>query len=330
MSTRAPIVVGFDGSARSEDAIELGSLLAELLAAPLVAVCAWRRPALSGPDDALTKVLRDESERIAGQAARMARVPIEAARAVEEVSAPRALARAAEERDAGLIVVGSSHRGALGRVLAGSVPERLLHDGGAAVAVAPAGFVTGEPPRLTSVGVGFDGGPESHVALALGVALARAAHVPLRVIGVIGTQLAGLIPAALNDAARAGHLAAIEERERIAVRETVAQLRDVEAVAEPRFGEPVASLRARSHELGLLVVGSHAYGALRRALHGSVSTDLMRASACPLIVIPPASRLAAAARAGELAERAGDPFGADAAPDRRNGTRIAAPIPPGA
>lgn len=308
MSPIGPLVAGFDGSSRSEDAIELASLLGELLSVPLFAVCAWTRPALSGPDDALTKVLREEAERIAGQAARMARVPVEEALAVEEAPAPRALARVAAERAAGLVVVGSSHRGALGRVLVGSVPERLLHDGENAVAVAPAGFVTGEPPRLRSVGVGFDGGPESYPALALGVVLARAARVPLRVIGVVGTRLAGLVPAALSSMPHAAHLVAIEEREREAVRATVAQLRDIEVIAEPRFGEPVSSLTARSRELSLLVLGSHAYGGLRRLLHGSVSTELTRASACPLIVIPPASRLARAARAGELARHAGDPF----------------------
>lgn len=284
----APIVVGFDGSARGEDALALGGLLAALLDAPLVAACVWSRPALTRPDDALAHVLRRDAEEIADEAALRTGVEIAEAIAVEAPSVPRALGALAAQRGAQLIVVGSSRRGRLGRVVAGSVPERLVHDSAVAVAVAPAGWSIGAPRALGSIGVGFDGGVESRAALQLAAALARAAAAPLRVIGVIGSRLVALVPVAMNDVSHAAHLAAIEEREQIAVHETVAALRDdgVDAVAEPHFGEPAATLTARSGQLGLLVLGSHAYGSLRRAIYGSVSTRLLRAAACPLIVLP--------------------------------------------
>lgn len=309
--TSPTIVVGFDGSARGEDAIELGSLLADLLSARMLAVCAWSRPALSGSGDALTQVLREEAERIAGQAARMASTPIDAAIAVEELAPARALAHVAAEYEAVLVVVGSSHRGALGRLAVGSVPERLLHEDGVAVAVAPAGYVTGEPPALSSVGVGFDGSPSSQAALALAAILARAAHVPLRVFGVIGPELVGPFPATLNTDARAAHIAAVRAREQIALEHAVEELRGggLEIVIEPRLGDPASSLEARSRELGLLVLGSHGYSALRRILHNSVSTHLTRAAACPLIVVPPSSKLVRTA-----AEQAATPRLRTAAP----------------
>ncbi len=70
--------------------------------------------------------------------------------------------------------------------------------------------------------------------------------------------------------------------------ETVAELRaaGVAAVAEPHFGEPAATLTAQSGQLGLLVLGSHAYGSLHRALFGQLSTQLLLRAACPLIVVP--------------------------------------------
>lgn len=283
-----PIVVGFDGTARGEDALALGGLLAALLDAPLLAACAWSRPALTGPDDALAHVLRRDAEAIADEAVARSGVAVAEALAIEAPSAPRALAALAHERHAQLIAVGSSRRGRLGRVVAGSVPERLVHDGHVPVAVAPAGWSIGAPPVLASIGVGFDGGVESRAALRLAAVLARAAKAPLRVIGVIGSRLVGLVPVAMTDASRAAYLAAIEEREQLAVHETVAALRSdgVDAVAEPHFGEPAATLTARSGRLGLLVLGSHAYGSLRRALYGSVSTQLLRAAACPLMVVP--------------------------------------------
>lgn len=290
--TAPALVVGFDGSARGEDALALGDLLAALLDAPLLAACVWSRPALTGPDDPLTDALRHDAQEVAREAAARSSTARAEALAVEAPSPSRALARLARDRHAQLIVVGSSRRGRLGRVVTGSVPERLVHDGRVPVAVAPAGWSIGAPPALGSIGVGFDGGAESRAALRLGALLARTAGVPLRLIGVLGSRWAALVPAVLSDPARAAHLAAIEEREQLALHEAAAALRDagVDAVAEPHFGAPAAMLTADSGRVGLLLLGSHAYGALRRALYGSVSTQLLRTAASPLIVVPAAGQ----------------------------------------
>ena len=51
---------------------------------------------------------------------------------------------------------------------------------------------------------------------------------------------------------------------------------------------PVAESLAQvaTEDGGVLVVGSRAYGPLRRVLLGSVSTELVRTAPCPLIVHP--------------------------------------------
>ncbi|HST39489.1 MAG TPA: universal stress protein [Conexibacter sp.] len=282
------ILVGFDGSARGEDALELGGLLARLTGARLLVACVYEMPALSGPHDELSQVLARDAERIAAQAVRMSREPVAEAVTVQEPAPARGLERAAQEHGADLVVVGSSHRGALGRLLIGSVPECLMHDAATAVAIAPAGYVTGEEPRAERIGIGFDGGPESTAALEVAAQLARAADATLHVIGVIGTRLGALIPTPMAGIPHATYLQAIEERERLSVQEAAASLTDVDvdAVAEPRLGGPVTLLRSRTGQLDLLVLGSHAYGALRRTLHGSVSTALARDAACPLVVLP--------------------------------------------
>jgi nucleotide-binding universal stress UspA family protein len=52
-------------------------------------------------------------------------------------------------------------------------------------------------------------------------------------------------------------------------------------------GPPAESLAQIAREAGaVLVVGSRAYGPLRRVLLGSVSTELVRTAPCPLIVHP--------------------------------------------
>ena len=86
---------------------------------------------------------------------------------------------------ASLVVVGSSHRGALGRVLPGSVGERLLHGSPCPVAVAPRGY---EPPSLGeagTVGAAFDERPESLAALAEAARWTRALGARLRAITVV-------------------------------------------------------------------------------------------------------------------------------------------------
>jgi nucleotide-binding universal stress UspA family protein len=70
------------------------------------------------------------------------------------VSAAHALLDVAVELDAAAIVVGTSHRGRVLRVLAGSVTTGLLHGAPCPVAVAPRGYVGG-PAGLRRIGVGF-------------------------------------------------------------------------------------------------------------------------------------------------------------------------------
>ncbi len=66
-----------------------------------------------------------------------------------------------------MIVVGTSHRGTLGRVWAGSATEQVLHGAPAAVAVAPVDYAQRpEADRaLRRVGVAYDGSPEAKAAL---------------------------------------------------------------------------------------------------------------------------------------------------------------------
>jgi nucleotide-binding universal stress UspA family protein len=80
-----------------------------------------------------------------------------------------------------LIVLGSTHRGGLGRVMPGSVAERLLNGAPCPVAVAPRGY---EPRELRVIAVGYDGSAEATAALELATALGEAADATLRVIAV--------------------------------------------------------------------------------------------------------------------------------------------------
>ena len=58
-------------------------------------------------------------------------------------------------------MVGSSHRGALGRVLVGNVATQLLSGGPCPVLLAPRGLEDRAPLALWLIGVGFDDSGES-------------------------------------------------------------------------------------------------------------------------------------------------------------------------
>ena len=101
------------------------------------------------------------------------------------LSAPRVLTEFAKRERADVIVLGSTHREGLGRVLPGSVGERLLHGGApCAVLVAPSGFAAGERLEIDSIGVGYDGRNEAGHAREVAAALAAELGASLETITV--------------------------------------------------------------------------------------------------------------------------------------------------
>src|SRR4029079_14386360 len=69
-------------------------------------------------------------------------IPVEC-RGLTGTSAARALHEAARAEDAGLVVVGSTRQGAIGRVLPGSTADRLLHGSPCPIAIVPSGWEAG-------------------------------------------------------------------------------------------------------------------------------------------------------------------------------------------
>jgi nucleotide-binding universal stress UspA family protein len=177
------------------------------------------------------------------------------------------LEREAERVGAHMIVLGSTHRGALGRVWPGAVAEKLLQGAPCPVAVAPAGFAGGDADALRMIAVAFDGSSGSRAAVDEAVLLGQAAGAGLKVISVAPPG-------------------SYDPRDDLAelVRGLPHELR-----ADPRFhnGMPVTEIVAES-EVGvdLLVMGSRRSGPARRVLLGSVSSDVVRSAACPVVVVP--------------------------------------------
>ena len=273
------IVVGFDGREPAHDALALGRSMAEAFGAELAVACVYEQNPLLGDLSLSEGGPAGYFERLNGDAEEALEGTAFSRREITVSSAAEGLHHIAWNDSADLIVLGSTHLGRLGRVLSGSVAERLLHGAPCAVAVAPRGLARSGAARIGRVGVGYDGSEEANVALEEAVRFAMAIAGELRVIAV-----AGKVPASLKLAGREGVL---RERCSRILDEAMLVVGDrVPARASSEEGDPAVVLAEKANELDLLVVGSRGYGPVRQTLLGGVSSKLIRSAPCPVVVVP--------------------------------------------
>src|SRR5512139_1706672 len=250
------VIVGYDSREEASDALSLGQALAEADAAELhVAVVLPRshvpfEEAIAG--GALSEQL---DERLFGRAERtlgsgeFTRASLDGG--LGGRSAARALYEYAEVQDADLIVVGSSHRGKLGRVLPGSVGESLLRGAPCAVAVAPRGYARAEHPAIRLIGVAYDGSEEAKLALGEAERLAGALGARIHLITVVPVRTAIVLEADL--AFELGKALHREYQQRLD--EAVSALGSkTSAEGELAEGDPASVLVERGSQLDLLVM----------------------------------------------------------------------------
>jgi nucleotide-binding universal stress UspA family protein len=273
------IIVGIDGLDGGRDALALAGSLGGVFGSDLVAVHAFPLDNFlgRGADGEYEKVIHDRAVEVAREEVARAGVPARPF-VVADGSPGRALHRAAVAHDAGLIVVGSAHRGRVGRVLAGDVAAGTLRGAPCPVLVAPRGH--GEHGgELRTIGAGFDGSPESQAALEFAHQIAEAVGARLRVICVVVPPDPGG-PSA--DWAEHAHKRRAEAEERLAA--ALAHLGDI-ATGALSVGDPARELADAAHDLDLLVTGSRGYGPVRRLVLGSTSTKLVHEAPCPVLVL---------------------------------------------
>jgi nucleotide-binding universal stress UspA family protein len=239
-----PILVGV--ALRDDDGpvLALAHELADAAGAPLVLGHAYPfQPLIAIPPPEWVEELRLQS------AARLAALADGARTLCRANPSPvRMLHEAAEELGAGMIVVGSSHRGPAGRVVPGGVGERLLHGAPCPVAIAPRGYAR-PPGGLRRVGIADAAVPDGAAVRALARTFNGAQVTTYTVIG----------PGRREPRVAAG--------------------------AVVLRGDPAAELARISGELDLLLTGSRGYGRLRSRLAGGVTGELAHTARCPLVVV---------------------------------------------
>jgi nucleotide-binding universal stress UspA family protein len=289
------ILIGVDGSDRSDDAIAFGRALALAADAPVILATAHPpEPKSRLGAHADHTQLRDEAEGLLARASLAVAdvADVELLRLADE-SAARALQSAAEHADAGVIVVGSSHVGRLGRVLPGSTAERLLHGTPCPVVVVPLGFEAHGLPPNPIIGCAYEPSEEGAAALGAAEELTLALSGSLRVAQVVEPPSylydTGELPLnmpEIDTQVRADAERTLAERvERLSFR-----LHDVEGTVH--VGKAADVLIGLSETMDAMVIGSRGYGPLKAVLLGGVSGQVIRSAACPVIVVPRGARSA--------------------------------------
>ncbi len=284
------IIIGYDPAHHGEDALALGRTVAELLdARPIVAVITqWveglldRGPLERAIEEDLEEPRRRAEEVLAGLEPRVVGFP--------RLSPASALQDLAVAEQAVLIVIGSSHRGRLGRLALGSVGESLLNGAPCAIALAPAGYAESERRAIREVGVAFDGSAEAWAAIEAAVGVAERTGSRLTIVTVAGYPNYGY--ATSWSILTTGEYRDFEQQEKRRILELALSRVPADLPHETRLltGEPGRMLAQASADFDLMVTGSRGYGPLRRTLLGTATRKLLRSGGCPVLVLPRAAR----------------------------------------
>ncbi|MFT7840323.1 universal stress protein [Saccharothrix sp. BKS2] len=291
------VVVGVDGTDGAARAAEWAARRAALWGLPLLLVHGLRWPLyeqvhLHQPvdvagEEAMRQWARDLLDDVARRC--RARGAVDVRAEVVPGDPADVLVRAAER--AAFVVVGHSDGGGVTSVLLGSTAAQVVQacarpvvvvrageggageedageeDAGGGGTRGDAGEARGEGGPVV---VGVDGSPIGGRALRFAHEFAERAGVGLLAVHAVAD---GAVPYRVEEDADLAECARLHP--------------GVRARVEVVPGPPVEVLLAAARTAGLLVVGSHGAGVVRRALFGSVSQSVVDRAACPVAVLPP-------------------------------------------
>jgi nucleotide-binding universal stress UspA family protein len=286
-----PILVGVERSGPSRDALAVARRLARASGARLLLVSIYPIGVRSATieQSAYARGLADEAEAALDWVAAPLCGARPEARAVPSTSIPRGLQQIAVTEGALAIVVGPSHRGPLGRMVQGSVGERLLRGAPCPIVVATGGSSKDAHAAITRIGVGYVATPEGIAALHAAAGLAARSGAGVRALSVVEPPP---VSAALPFGWRTGVLesTARDELASRILRATEGAAAPVKIVGEVVDGYADDELVQLSREVDLLVCGSSGRRPVGGIMAGSASAGTLRKACCPLLLVPRGAR----------------------------------------
>ncbi|MFC5288079.1 universal stress protein [Actinokineospora guangxiensis] len=291
------VVVGYDASPNSRDAVRWAAREARRTGGPLIAVYSIDpnpvAPSFTGavaPEGLDEQTLRKAAEQVLGELEQVLSEKagdIEVRTSIPLGHAAPGLLAVADQENAEVVVVGATGHTAVARAVLGSTTDALLRAARRPVVVARG---AGDPDGDVVVGIAGDGSSNAAVAFAAEYATRHGKR--LRAVhGWTADPLPGLGPGPGLGAVEVWgtHPERGDEVADELVRGPLAPVLaahpaisvQVEAVPEP----PGQVLMERAASASLLVVGTHGRGALRRMLLGSVSHHAAHVAPCPVAVV---------------------------------------------
>jgi nucleotide-binding universal stress UspA family protein len=281
------IVVAAGRESRGRDALALGVTLARLRDARLLLAGVYVSPYGAG-QGLYETVLAEETARELELLRADVPADVEAeCSVVGSTSVARGLHTVVADVGAETLVIGPSHLGTAARALRGDVALQAMQAAPCAVAVAPPGYAARDAPARTRIGAAYDGSPESERALEAAGHLAERTGGDLLIVSVLDVPYVFADPPVIDEAGREHFLRSLAAD--VAARLDRARRRVAGGVpVETQMPEGAAAeeITAVSPGLDLLVMGSRAYGPLRRVLLGSVSASVVRDARCPVLILP--------------------------------------------
>ena len=277
------ILVGYDGSERSEAAVRWAAKVAVRQQEPLRVLSAVPLPVVPGgeflPPSSANDFL-DEAGKVAAEGAELARAEGATDVTPEGVTANPAQAMLDASDSASLVVVGNRGHHQFLETLLGSVGYAV-----AAHAGAPAVIVRGDgvAEPLTDIVVAYDGSEQAGRALDFAADAAELAGAALRIVGVWED------PAVTYGITATSDPSPIKEAAEKDIADALQRVTDshpkVSTTTEIVHGQAALAITRAAEGAGLLVVGSRGRGGFKSLLLGSVSRQVLSSAPCPVAVI---------------------------------------------
>jgi nucleotide-binding universal stress UspA family protein len=286
------ILVPLDGSPLAEQALPVAERLAQAVSGRLVLVRAVQVFTFPGVDarDAQVAASAEAQEYLESHASRLTASGLAVEIAVPYGEAATEILDEISIRNADLIVMATHGRAGVGRWLYGSVADEILRRAPLPVMLVPPGSAHALPgDRPPHILVPLDGSevaeaaltPASELAVRLGAEVVLLRVVSLPTYGVYA--VAGEYPpfdqnAEMMDAQR--YVANVAGR----LRPVVGHVR---VRAEVAYPAPFIAQAAREEGADLICMATHGRGGVARLVLGSVTTDVLRRTNVPLLVVRP-------------------------------------------